>query len=586
MLISSLRATVITALLLLPIGVVHAESVLDHVPDDTIGFVAIRNLAATNAKIEGVTKIFQEISPMPIPAPLPVLKAATGLGAGLNEQGDALLALLPGDDGVVTPRPLLIVAVSDYAAFAASINGDATGEVCRVTIAGEEILVAQRGSYAVLMNVEHRERLESLLAAETKAIAALEPFSDWLAHVDVAAVLTPSGVDMLTAMGRQGIAGQRAAMAQRLAEPEMADSLKQVQQSLQMYESLLGFLGAELEAAAAGLAIDDDSNVKLVSRVTLSKTGELAEASAEAASHASPLAGYPDAPYVFAAGGPVPPAYGDATAVFIRKLLEANPESHGFQELTEQEWQELEDSWKSTMKGMRSMSMIMLPGEEEEPLYSNVYGIMSVEDPKAYLETYAKAMEKWNDLLSRTTSDIKLEYKTSEVKVDGKPGILLTTEFGDLANDPNVPMMKPMMEAMFGEDGTMRMYLVAADEKNVVMGIAEESAIANVMANLAEGEVGLAEASATQTTVKLLDPKAPWIGVLSPQGTVAWATRFANMFMAQFGQGVPTIPEFPDSPPLGFSVNYGAGAFSTEMAWPADTLKSLAAYIKKVQDTF
>ncbi|MBA3484899.1 MAG: hypothetical protein H0T51_24130, partial [Pirellulales bacterium] len=375
-------------------------------------------------------------------------------------------------------------------------------------------------------------------------------------------------------MGQQELAGQRAVVREQL------------QETLQMYETMLGFLGAEMEVAAAGLAIDDQSNVKLLSQSILSKDGSLKDAPPIPASTASPLAGYPDEPYVFAAGGPVPAAYGDATAVFMRKLLEANPESHGFEELTPEHWKEMEDAWKATMQGMQSMSMIILPGKEDDPLYSNIYSIIKLDDAEAYLGVYKKAMDQWNELLKQTTTGIELQYESTAVQVAGKKGLLTTASFGELANDPNVPMMKPMMEAMFGKDATMKAYLIAADAKTVVMGISPEVEVAAAIEEVLKGETGLAQSSATQTTVKLLDPQAPWLAVVSPQGCVAWATRFVNTFMAQFGQGVPTIPAYPDSPPIGFSVNFSEGRLSIELVWPKDTLTSLATYIRKVQDSF
>ena len=57
------------------------------------------------------------------------IKAATGLGAGVNESGDALLVALPGEISPLAPKLLLMVTVSDYAAFAASVGGDASGEL-------------------------------------------------------------------------------------------------------------------------------------------------------------------------------------------------------------------------------------------------------------------------------------------------------------------------------------------------------------------------------------------------------------------------------------------------------------------------
>jgi hypothetical protein len=569
-----IHTILLAAILLLSTAFAHAEPALDHLPEDALGFVLIRNLEATNAKIESVTKIFQEVSPMPIPAPLPVLKAATGLGEGLNEQGDALLAFLPGDDQAAVPRPLLVVTVSDYAKFAASVNGDATGEVCRVTIAGEEILVAKRGTHAVLMNVEHRERLEALLTAAPKPLPALAPLADWLSKIDVAAVLTPHGVELLTTMGRQQLANQG---------PDMDESLRE---TLEMYETVLDFLGAELTIAAAGIAIDDQSNVKLVSQAILKNEGALKGFAASPAAEFLPLAGYPDEPYVMAAGGPIPPAYGKATASFMRRLIEANPEWHGFQKLTDDDWQELEDSWKDAMQGIRSLSMAVLTGGKDDPLYSNVYSVMKVDDAAKYLDVYAKSMEKWNELLAETTTDIDLNYEIKKVEVAGKKALLMTANFGEVADDPNVPMIKPMMQALFGEDTTMRMYLVASDDTTVVLGISKEEDVAAAIKRIADGETGLADASATQITLKLLDAKAPWIGVLSPQGAVAWITRFYDKFLAHLGQGMPKIPEYPDSSPIGFAVNFSEGRLSTEMVWPVDALQGLAAYIKTVQDSF
>ena len=78
---------------------------------------------------------------------------------------------------------MFLLPVSDYAKFAESIKGDATGEICRVTIADEDVLVAKRDDYALLMNVEHRALMQQILAAQ-RSLCPLrsEPIaSGWLA---------------------------------------------------------------------------------------------------------------------------------------------------------------------------------------------------------------------------------------------------------------------------------------------------------------------------------------------------------------------------------------------------------------------
>jgi hypothetical protein len=585
---ASLFRFTVASLVALTSLVARAESVLDHLPEDAIGFALVRSVSATSAKIERVAKIFENLSPQPIPAPWPLIKATTGLGAGLDEQGEALLAFLPGSEGLSDPRMLLLVPVHDYVAFAGSISADATGEICPVTIAGEEVLVAHRGGYAALMNVEHRTQLEQLLASTPRRPDALAPLADWLNRVDVAAVLTPNGVELLTAAGKAGLDGQRAAAEGQLGDPQFADQLRLAQQTFDMYDTVLQYLGAKTTAAAAGLAIDDQANVKLVSQVLLAKDGDLADAPTTPPAERSPFAGIADQDFVFAAGGPFPQGYADAMSKFTRRMIEQFPGAYGFDKFADEDWKELEAAWRDAMKGLRSMSVAMLPGEDDDPLYSNVFGVLTVDDSEAYLKAYAESMKKWNDLLAKTSSDIKIQYQTSDVEIAGKRGILLSSNVAEAAADPNVPGVQMMMKAMFGEDGVLRIYLVAAEKQKIVMAMSDEPGVAAAVAASLQADQGLAASNLTKKAVKLLDPQAPWLALVSPKGCVAWFTRLYKLILANFAGGVqgPDIPEFPETPPVGMSLNLGDGRVSGEMAWSVETLEGLARYIKKCQDAF
>jgi hypothetical protein len=316
----------------------------------------------------------------------------------------------------------------------------------------------------------------------------------------------------------------------------------------------------------------------------LSKEGVLKDVSASA--DAAPLKGFPDQPYVAAVGGPIPPTFSDALAHFMRRIIQADPKPHGFEDFTEQDWQNLEESWRAATKGMRSLAMLFQPGDKDDPLLSHFYAVAKVDDAKAYLDSYKKSMEIWNALLAKTSSDIKLAYELSDAEIDGKQGVLTITDVGAAANDGNDPTFNAMMEGALGKDGLLRYLLIPADDATVVFGVSSEDDVAGMITMTVDGESGLADASATQTTVKLLDPQAPWVGLVSPKGTVAWVTRFVDRFLAHLWPNMPAIPEFPDSSPVGFSVNLSEGRLSTEMVWPVDTLKSVVVYIKKVQDTF
>lgn len=560
---------------------VRAEGVVDQLPADSLGFAVVRDLAGANAKIEKLMKIFEGIAESAPPAPLVFIKAATGIGDGLNEQGEAAIALLPGASGAADPRPLFLVPVSDYGKFAESISGDASGEICRVAIAGEEVLVAKRGDYAMLMNVEHRPMMESLLAAAPKANDALQPLAQWLAANDAAVVLTRAGVEALTALGRESVDQQQAEMEEQLGDPEFAEMLEANKNGLEFAELLLGFGLTEVQAAGVGVSIDEATNLRLSKRVSFVPGGEVAKLDDIQPLDHSPFAGFADEPFLAAIGGPVPAQWRERMSGVFRRIMEKFPNEYGFENLDEAQWKKVEESWQGNMKGVRSTSSIMHVGEKTDPIFTNIYSVTKVENSQEYLKSNRSSFEIWNELLSESTSDLadKMKYELEDGEVAGKPALKMTVDVVAAAADDNVPMIAPMMKSMFGGDGKFSMQIVAADPTTVVAGAAAEERLTKVLDQAVAGDTGLADSAAVQTCVKLLEPNAPWQALVSPQGCVAWAKRFVDQVFGQLG-GAINVPDFPDSPPVGFSASLAADQFHVEMVWPVDTLESLADYIK------
>lgn len=578
---SAPRAALLLLTALAPSVASRAEGVLDHLPQEAMGFAVVRNLAATNDKIVRLTNIFKELSEVAPPAPLMLVKAATGIGEGLNESGDALVALLSDSNSAAAPRPMMLIPVSDYAKFAASVSGDASGAVSRVTIAGEEVLVAKKDDYALLMNVENRPTMEAVLKVSPETTPESKLLAEWVATTDLAVVVLPSGIDALTTLGQAEIDKQQAAMAETDGG-ELPAELAQIKAGLEMYKNILGFCGAEIAAGGFGLTIDDATNLRFTDRLVFEKGGKVAQMEPLPKPGASPLVGFPAAPFVGAGGGPLPKGWYASLAKMSRNMMEANPGLYGFEKFDAAEWEKLEESWKAGFDA-HGLSMAMLVGEAKDPLYSNIYFVAEVADAPTYLKSMRKSMEMWNDLTKKSSSDIKLAYEFTDVQVAGKPAVLMSMDVAAAAADENVPMVKPLMEAMFGADGKMRFYVIAADADTVVMAVAPEDRAAKAVEAVLAGETGLAQSAEVQATAGLLNPEAPWTGFVSPPGCVAWFGRLMTTFMGQFGAPAITIPEFPAGPPIGFSMNLADGQFQGEMVVPVQVLNDLAAYIKKVQ---
>lgn len=561
----------------------RAEGILDQLPSDATGFVAIHKLAVANEKVERVLAIFQQVAPGPLPGPLSLVKAATGIGPGVNEQGDALLVLLPGDHEPVPPRPLLLLPVTDYAEFAESIGGDATGEICRVTIAGEEVLMAKRDAYAVLTNVEHRSQLEQFLTARPQAPPEFLPLADWLSTTDVSAGLTRTGVERITEYVNIGLADLES-QASRDDDPDAQRIVYQLRDSILFYKAVLGFLGAKVQAGVVGLSIDDASNVRVSKRILFAPGGGALALSGLTPLAKSPHASVESAPFVAAFGGPVAPTFGEAASAAYRQLLQKFPEGTGYEDFEAADWDKLELSLRESLFGLKSLSLILYPGEKDDGLFSNIYAVATTSDSKAYLEHYLESFKLYNEVMEHADSDLRMNYETAKVEVDGKPAIEAVTDVAAAATDPNVPMVEPLMKAMFGPDGKMRIYAVAVDAERVVVGIAPQERVAKAAAFALNGSSGLDSRPSVATTTKLLDAKAPLTLLLSPQGIAAWATRAVELFYAPFGMGTPEVPQFPESPPVGLSVNVVDNQFQAEMVWPVETLKELAVYVGKIRE--
>ncbi len=555
-----------------------AEGITDYLPDDALGFVQVRNAQTANDKISKLMQLME----VPIPPPLTFLKFSTGLGEGIDQQSDLVVALLPGEVGSLAFRPMVLLPMADYAAFAGSVQGDASGEICRATISGEDVLIARHGPYALLMNVEHRATMEHLLSHEPKQGKTVRLLNDWLEKNDVAVVLLSPGLKALFDLGKRGLDSAEQQFAENFEDAEMEEVLEQLQQSFRFYRIFLDLTDAEVDAAALGLAIDEQTNVRLGMRLVLEKDGQLAQIPPVEPSQKSPLAGYREEPFVGVAGGPIPENWADLMGSMYRRMMEQLSGIYGFEDLTEEDWQELQQVMLNSVEGVESVSMILLPGKEEEPLYDNAFGITKVKDAGQYLESYKKAMERWNDLMAKSTGDIQIEYAISSVTIAGKEGLEIVADVMAAVKDPNVPMMEPMFKAMFGEDGKMHIFVLATDETTVVMGISSKEKTARFIEQMGSNTTELYESAEVRATLKLLDPKAPWVALVSPQGTVQWITRWMNLFMGQMGM-VPTIPDFPSTPPVGFSLNLVDGRWEADMVLPVKMLQGLARFIKEAK---
>lgn len=570
----------VIAILVGAVGAVaaHGEGIFDHVPADALGVVVVRNLAAADAKIQTLEQVFAGVTDAPLPAPLALFKAATGFGEGLDENGDALLALLVGDDERGDPKPMLLIPVSDYARFAAAIGADDSGEVARVRIAQQEVLAARRGDHALFMNVEHRPTMEAMLAAPpTKALPVFDELAGWLQHADVAGVVLPRYVDIFVKYGPESNEEVRSAATLELAELGGGAALVGMNAGFAINARLIEFMRTDVQAIAVGAEVDAASSVRLSQRILLKPDGPLASLEPAARPEGSPLAGVPDLPFVVGGGGPLPKGWADALARFARSVTHDLREAYGFDGFEDPQWEQVEESWRLSLQHGYE-GFVMLVGDKGAPLIGNVYNLMQVDDSAAYLESLRRSTEMWNPLTRQSSSDLKLIYELADVEVAGRKGLLVAADVAGAAGDEEYPLMKVMWETALGRGGHYRHFYIPLDEKTVLAVIGDEAQARQGVAWATANERGLADSAHVKATADLLAPAATWTFYLSPPGCVAWYERLYGLLTAHFGAPAIKLPTYAAGPPIGVGVTLDRKALQIDAVAPWQALRDMVAF--------
>ena len=108
-----------------------------------------------------------------------------------------------------------------------------------------------------------------------------------------------------------------------------------------------------------------------------------------------------------------------------------------------------------------------------------------------------------------------------------------------------------------------------------------EKTIERQIAALKSGDPGLAKEASIEKTVGLLPEDAGFVAYLSPRGTVAWVKNIVTQFVPL--DALWEIPEFPETPAVGFSAKVVSGGLETELVVPAELPKAVKEFVQSVQ---
>lgn len=544
------------------------QDALKQVPADALGFAVLNNLKATNAKVVAFAKRVK--APLPF-SPLEKAGQELGIGNSVALDGTVLFAAVPGEENnPLNAAPLLYLPVKDYKAFLEGVGGKGGDGVEEITLKnGKAMLVGKAGPFAVLTEPKFGNALKRTLKGG-KAGAALAPLQTWLAEVDAAGVLTPSGVKLLSAAARKGLEQAKEKTGDLPPEAQfVGDWLKGLDQ-------IVGQVSTEVTHLAIGLRADQTGNVDLSIRAVFAKGSDLAKAGAKAKAVAQPLAGLPDGPFALALGGAFSEQAMSALTGFGMKALKSV-----YKDVPPEQLKKIEDLSRASVKGLHGMAFALGVGTGKEPLFHNMYAVVRVEDA----ETYLANAEKSAAAMSALYKDLKISgagptsYSAKRTKIEGKPALVVTAAMGGGDDVPEI--QKKMMEMYFGPGGKMVTTTVIIDKNTLLMRYAPPATMKAVLKAYQQDRAGLAKSKQIKTTAALLPQGAQWVAYVSPKGLVDLGLRIANSVVPE--GTIPPLPEFPAAAPIGFGVKLDASGLDLRLVVPADSLEAIGGYIERIR---
>lgn len=588
------RAVLILLLVFMP-SAAGAADVLQEVPNDVLGFVVVHHLNEVDTKARWLSLELRNNQF----SPLAFLTTLVKIHEGINFDGDALVVTYPDSRGDKSRLRFGVwLPLADYARFAKSIGASSVDGISTVTIAGEDLLVARRGEWALVLDTDQRERMTQLVSAA--ASPTLPPqiagWKKWTDTNDVTVVAYAAGVrELLTWAdasdddGKKGDensddvfgtrnAGRRRAIAAAGANRASPQGLAGVLNEYHKWTAsspAIAHAVQQVNAVALGLRINLDaknSNSALVGlRIAFNEGfgGEPIESKAGV-----PHSIYDSGGFALAFGGRLPKAVIEAMASAYLQTIAADLKKEEHTELDEDSLQQLNEAVAQAAGEVRYVAVLAQPRGQSAPIYTNNFAVLRVPSAADFLGRAAEVMRLWNKANRDADGETKLVFVAEETKLGDRTARQYTLDFATMLGGPAVPEIRQAMEKLFGPGGKLRLWVVPADEHTVLLALGTTEQVAATLklydrkqpVDWSRGEPGKVN--------RQLPAGSDWRVFFDPHRYFAWEAREALAVTGVPVIGGPLVKPFRDCPPVGI-----AGGFHDQELWVdavavAPTLKS------------
>jgi hypothetical protein len=581
-----------------------SANVLHEVPRDALGFVVLHNVGAVDDKVAELATLLDQN----LPRPLSFLKALTGINEGIDRNGDFLLACVPGA-GSREGRPefCIFLPVADYDRLIKSLNGTTIDGIGVITVGGEDLLIAHRGDWAVIMNPDQRPRLVQLLDASPTKLAQVADWQSWIEANDITIVALASGVRPAVkwAIGKSSLkqaAGditddelfgddtnnrqEPAAEPRRNRSP--ADVLPLMQDELRKWAAASPELTRSLSKSVGigcGIRLDKDGNAVTSLRFATNSEMTAPQTASESGKPELPPMLYEGGGFVLNGAANLDGAPRDAIAwAYIRRLL-LDLEAEEKLIFNDHSLERLRDAVKKAAEPVRTAVALTQPGDNTNPVYTNDFLVLHVASTEKFVPLAVEVMRLWNVVNRDAKGDTHLVFEVDDVKIGDRIAKQYSLDMVEIAGGEGLPEIRQTMEKMFGPAGKLRLWLVPVDDQTVLLASGTSEQVTAALKSLDRKLPVDWKASEFTDAARLLPSNADWQVFFSPHRYYDWLRRETALIVGVPVIGGPLVKDFPASPPIGVAGGLRNRELWFDVAIPGATIKSAGAALKSKKPT-
>ncbi|MGA2253924.1 MAG: hypothetical protein ABSG53_04620 [Thermoguttaceae bacterium] len=554
-----------------------AENYLKVIPSTALAWGAVNHMNEASGKIQKLATIVQA----PAVSVLDQLKTVSGVTKGLDEKGPAGFFGVPGKTEKDASVGATFVAVANEKEFLGNFEvvkaGEKISEVKLKTSNTTTHCLAMRNGYALLSPKSDRAALEAAVEAKQDISAEMAGLESWLAENDAVVVGTAAGIKYAAKQASEGLAKSK----DEIANAPEAAALRPI---LDLYGKALTAMPSQFSLAVAGIRCDKEGSIRIVGRARLVNGGLISNAIAGIPPvKENLLSGVPGGPFVFAGGGvsisKLFEGYMDLAIGFIKSMKSV----YG---MSAEDLERMSKESIEVFRQVRSMSFVMKTGKRGDPIYSNMFSAMRVDDSQRFLELFEKSAENTSKLMQNAKQGMLKSMTVKRLEIAGKRALQQEMNF-DLSRLGVPEVSRAMVDEMMGVGGKMLVYYVTADEHTVLMGIgvSQERMVA-ALDVVKQPKKSLAEDADVSVTAAMLPADAQWVAYMSPRGYMQLTQRLMTAMMKNMpGMAAEafSLPQFPKCPPVGFAVKAAPDELHGEIAVPAPMLQAAGEFVKDMQ---